>query len=319
MSEPGLPPPPNRPALWLAATRPAFLSITLLAVLLGFSHATWRGDAAAAPSALVLLLTLCGALLAHAGANVLNDVADDANGSDRANTERVAPYTGGSRFIQRGLVSRRAMHRFGWALLTASACCGLALLALTDGRLLLFGLSGLLLAVAYSLPPLQLMARGLGEIAVVLAWLLIVVGSDFVWRRQLDPAAWLAGLAFALQTGLILLVNQVPDRRADLGAGKRNWIVRLPPTRAALPYLALLLAANLALVAAWRTGALPAPALLGLAGLPLGLVAGALIQRAAARPDQLVTPIRLTLAQAHLVGVLLTLSLFTDAFFRTTQ
>ena len=319
MSDPGT----TRPAVaggalrWLAATRPAFLSITLLAVVFGLSHAAWRSTLTA-PDTAVLLLTLIGAWLAHAGANVLNDVADDDNGSDRANVDRVAPFTGGSRFIQLGLVSRSAMHRFGWSLLAASALCGFALLAATDWRLLIFGLGGLLLASAYSLPPLQLMSRGLGELAVILAWLLIVAGSDFIWRRQFDGAAWLAGLPLALQTGLILIANQIPDRAADLRAGKRNWIVRLDATQAVLPYIALLVAAYLAIVVACGLGALPAGSLIALAAAPIGIAASRRIQRYSTQPQHLASPIRLTLLQAHLVGALLTLGLFIDISFRTT-
>lgn len=303
-------------ARWLGATRPAFLSITLLAVLLGFSHAAWRDPAPA--SLLIVLLTLCGALLAHAAANVLNDVADADNGCDAGNSERVAPFTGGSRVIQQGLLSRDAMWRFGWTLLTGSAVCGLALLALTDLRLLGFGVGGLLLAVAYSLPPLKLMARGLGEAAVILAWLLIVAGSDFVLRRQLDASAWLAGLPFALQVGMILLVNQVPDRKADHGAGKRNWTVRLETNDAALPYATLWLGSSLAVFGGWWLGALPASALPALAVMPIGFFASVQIRRWALSPAQLVFPIRLTLLQAHLVGALLTLGLLGAPLFRTS-
>lgn len=270
----------SRTALWLGATRPAFLSITLLAVLLGFSHAAWR-DPAPAPF-LIVVLTLCGALLAHAAANVLNDVADADGGCDANNNERVAPFTGGSRVIQQGLLSRDAMFRFGWTLLAGCALCGL------------------------------------GELAVILAWLLIIAGSDFVLRRQLDPSAWLAGLPFALQVGMILRVNPVPDRRADLGAGKRNWTVRLETNDAALPYATLWLTSSLAVFGGWWLGALPAGALIALAAIPIGFFASRQIRCWAQSPAQLVSPIRLTLLQAHLVGALLALGLLGDHLFRTS-
>ena len=103
----------SRPSAWrwLAATRPAFLSLTLLGWLIGVaaSHppAALRGG---------LLLALLGAVLLHALANVVNDVADDANGGDAANTGRVFPFTGGSRLIQNGVLSARAMTGLAVAL-----------------------------------------------------------------------------------------------------------------------------------------------------------------------------------------------------------
>lgn len=306
----------SHPARWLAATRPAFLSITLLAVLLGFALAARHGTPLVWSPA-TLTLTMLGALLAHAGANVLNDVADADNGSDACNTGRIAPYTGGSRFIQQALISRQSMLHFGWRLIAASALCGAVLLALTDSRLLVFGLGGLLLAIAYSLPPLQLMSRGLGEPAVAAAWLLIVAGSDFVLRRQFDSAAWLGGLPLALQTALILIVNQIPDRAADQRAGKRNWIVRLDTRHAATLYTATLAASYAAVPLGCLLGALPASALLALLALPLGGLASRYIRQHAANPARLAGSIRLTLLQAHLVGALLLLGLLADRYFRT--
>ena len=45
------------------------------------------------------------ALVAHAGANVLNDYFDARNGADDANQQGLFPFTGGSRLIQNGAVS----------------------------------------------------------------------------------------------------------------------------------------------------------------------------------------------------------------------
>jgi 1,4-dihydroxy-2-naphthoate polyprenyltransferase len=67
------------PMVLFAAPRPAFLSITAIAVLLGFAHA---GRVGVPPSALLGILTLLGALVAPAAANVLNDVYDALSGSD---------------------------------------------------------------------------------------------------------------------------------------------------------------------------------------------------------------------------------------------
>jgi hypothetical protein len=94
--------------LLLIATRPAFfLLVTLTAVLLGLVCAAADGvpigvHIAPLPAGLTLLF----ALVAHAGANVINDYYDCDN--DAGNVERVYPFTGGSRFIQRDLLSPRA-------------------------------------------------------------------------------------------------------------------------------------------------------------------------------------------------------------------
>jgi len=156
----------NPLARYFAATRPAFLGVTLVGCLLGVAAAAADGVAL---DALTAFLTLAFALVAHAGINVLNDYYDALNGSDAANAERRFPYTGGSRFIQNGVLSVRATGVFGYALLAAVVPAGLWLAQRSAPGLLWIGLAGLAIGWAYSAPPFKLMSRGLGEAAVVMS------------------------------------------------------------------------------------------------------------------------------------------------------
>jgi len=192
---------PTGAARWPLATRPGFLTITAVAGLLGIA-AAFADGMAIEPA--VAALALLGALLAHASANVINDVHDAANGSDDTNTDRIFPFTGGSRFIQQGIINSTAMRRLALLLFAATALSGLGLMLLSTPWLMAFGVTGLGLAWAYSAPPLQLMARGLGEVAVAAGWLLVVAGMDFALRRQLAPTAWWAGGGLALLVANIL-------------------------------------------------------------------------------------------------------------------
>ncbi|MFZ3219991.1 MAG: prenyltransferase, partial [Rhodoferax sp.] len=178
-------------ATYFAATRPAFLSVTLAGALIGLGTAHADGLAINLAKA---LLTVLFALMAHAGANVVNDYYDALNGTDAANQQRLFPFTGGSRFIQNGVLSLRATRLFGYTLLAAVIPAGLWLTAHSASGLLLIGLAGLLIAWAYSAPPLQLMARGVGELAIVGGWLLVVLGTDFVQRGAFSALPLVAGL-----------------------------------------------------------------------------------------------------------------------------
>jgi 1,4-dihydroxy-2-naphthoate polyprenyltransferase len=150
----------NPLARYVAATRPAFLSVTLVGCVLGLASAQ-AGGAVLRP--LEAFLTLAFALVAHAGINVLNDYYDALNGSDAANTERRFPFTGGSRFIQNGVLTLRATGIFGYALLASVVPAGLWLAHASAPGLLWIGLAGLAVGWAYSAPPFKLMSRGLGE------------------------------------------------------------------------------------------------------------------------------------------------------------
>lgn len=295
------------PALrYLLATRPAFLSITLVGCLLGLASAWHEG---VAPHPALALVTLVFALVAHAGVNVLNDYYDALNGTDARNTDRLYPYTGGSRFIQNGVLTPRATAAFGFALLAAVIPAGLWLAAHSGAGLILIGASGLFIGWAYSGGPLRLASRGLGEIAVALGFMLIVVGADYVQRGHFALLPWVAALPYGLLVSAILYINQFPDRAADAAAGKRHWVVRLPPALAARGYGLIVLAAYGALAAGVVWGGLPAATLAALAAAPASLRAYRGLVRHAHEPSRLEPAIRQTLAAAHLAGLLLSAAL----------
>lgn len=305
-TEPSLAALPNPLLRYFAATRPAFLSVTFVGVLIGLATAICAGVPLNAADA---TLTMFFALVAHAGANVINDYYDGKSGCDAANTDRVFPFTGGSRFIQNGVLSLRATGRFGYGLLAMVIPAGLWLTAHSAPGLIWIGLAGLAVGWAYSAPPMQLQSRGLGEIGITAGWLLVVVGSDFVQRRAFDFAPVAAGLGFALLVANVLYINQFPDVRADAIAGKRTLVVRLGVARARWGYAvigALCYAWVLAMV---LTGHLPLPALASLIPAAASLAALSFLRRHAAEPQLLAPAIKMTIAAASLHGLLLAAAL----------
>jgi 1,4-dihydroxy-2-naphthoate octaprenyltransferase len=284
-----------------AATRPAFLGITLLAVSLGFALAWRAGATVDVPTVAVALVF---ALVAHAAANVINDYHDAQSGCDAANSERIFPFTGGSRFIQNGVLSSGATARLGYGLLASVAMAGLWLTARIGPGLIPIGLAGLFVAWAYSAPPLRLMSRGIGELAIIVGWLLVVCGGDFVLQHRYSVQPVIGGLPVCLQFAAILYLNQIPDARADALAGKHTLIVRLGVRHATPGFLLLTAGGYCALIAAFMAGDLPRLALLALAAAPLHMVAGVILRRHAASPGRLRPAIILTIAAAHLFGLL---------------
>jgi 1,4-dihydroxy-2-naphthoate octaprenyltransferase len=243
------------------------------------------------------------ALLAHAGANVINDYHDARNGADAANQQGLFPFSGGSRLIQNGEVSAHDTGRWAtvlWLLLVPS---GLLLTYHSGVGLLGIGLAGLLLGWAYSAPPLVLMSRGLGELAVAGAWWLVVVGADYVQRGQFSAIPASIAVSYALLVTNILLINGFPDASADASVGKRTLVVRLTPRWAAGLYLGIALLAHgwLLVSVSWLLP--PRDALWGLLSLPLSLAAAALLHRHADTPQHLRPAIGLTIGAAVLHGL----------------
>ncbi len=288
---------------YVLATRPAFLTITIPGCVLGFALAPAFHWGLAA-------LSLGLALLAHAGINVLNDYYDHLNGTDAANTGRLFPFTGGSRFIQNRVLSPRQTLLYGLSLFAVVMLGGLWLIAHSGMGLFWIGLAGLGIGWTYSAPPLKLNSRGLGEVCVAAGFLLVVTGCSFVLQGRTDPLAWVVGLPYALLVTNILYINQFPDREADRLAGKWHWVVRLAPEIAARGYWLILLLAILALLLAVLAGVLTPWALLSLPGFLPALQAARLLSRHARAPGYLTPAIRMSILAAHLQPLLLALVLF---------
>ncbi len=289
---------------YLLATRPAFLTIALAGCLLGFASAlestfSWP----------LALLTLFLAIATQAGVNVFNDYYDHLNGTDAVNVDRLFPFTGGSRFIQNGVMSPRQMLVYALVLFGAVIAGGLWLIGTRGSGLFWIGIAGLLIGWAYSAPPLKLNSRGLGEICVAAGFLLIVAGADFVQRGAMSATPWLIGLPYALLVTNILYVNQFPDRNADLQAGKRHWVARLEPSIAARGYWLILALSMLMLVWLVASGRLPLLTLVSLLALIPALKAGQVLSAHAAEPAKLAPAVQMTILAAHLQPVLLSAAL----------
>lgn len=292
---------PNPIARYAAATRPAFLSVTLVACLVGIASAHAGGAALNLLHALLMILV---ALLVHAAGNVINDYFDHANGADAANTGRLFPFTGGSRFIQNGVIPAGHMGLFALGLLVLAFPAGLWLAASQPG-VLLIGLGGVLLAWAYSAPPFKLVSRGLGEAVIVACWLLVVIAADHVQRGEFAWTPVAAGLSYALLVANVLFINQFPDHEGDAAAGKRTLVVSLGPESAKWGYFVIALVAHGWLVVQIERNALPQVSGLALLTLIMSLTAARELRDHASKPTELARAIKLTIGAALLHGLLL--------------
>jgi 1,4-dihydroxy-2-naphthoate octaprenyltransferase len=284
----------------ILSTRPPFLTASALPVLFGSAYGAVHAVAFDAVSFTLALLTT---VIVGAAANVLNDVFDDASGADPGNRGRLHPFTGGSRFIQNGVMTRAQMARWGAMLVGVAIALGLMLVLREGPAILLFGLAGLGLAVAYSMPPLSLSGRGLGELTVATAFgLLPVSGAAWLQTGTLDWSLLLLSLPVGAWVCNILLINEVPDAPADARAGKRTLVVRMSGRDTRWTYVGLHASAAAAALVAVGLGLLPWPA--PLVPLAIALAAAPMSRGIESREvPALIGGIKFTLA-AHAVGTL---------------
>lgn len=291
------------------ATRPKFFTASVLPVVVG----TALGAKAIGELAWVTaLLAIVATVLVHAASNVLNDVGDDITGADAPNTGRIYPFTGGSRFIQAGILSRDEMRRLGIGLLIAAAVPGLALIAIAGPTVLWLGLAGIALGTLYSVPRIYLAGRGVGELAVAVAFgPLPVMGAAWLQDGIFDIGRFFVSVPVGLWVGAILLINEVPDMVSDAAAGKRTQVVRLGVGGARGLYLAMQVAALAGGLAAIYVGVLPWWYAIPAAALfAMGVKAGLGIADVREKRVQLQKSIEMTLAVQALgsIAVILTVA-----------
>ena len=219
------------------ATRPKFFPASVLPVLAGTA---WGFKVSGAFDPAIFALALLATVCVHAAANVLNDVGDDSGGTDGLNEDRVYPYTGGSRFIQTGIMPAENMARLGVSLLAVAAIAGMVLLLVKGPMILAFGLSGVALAVLYSLGPVRLSGLGIGETAVAVGFgILPVTGAAWLQSGIVNGEALLFSLPVSAWVAAILLINEVPDIGPDSATGKRTLPVRLGLHGTAMLYIGI--------------------------------------------------------------------------------
>lgn len=190
-------------------------------------------------------LTVLGVFCIEVGKNASGEVVDFDSGTDQAVSDADrSPFSGGKRVLVDGLLTHAQCRMIAIIFFCVGIVIGLLIVALRDWRIVFFGLAGVGLAWYYHGGTLRLAYRGLGELAVAIAYgPLVVCGTYFVQTGHFSAALNYASLALGLLVAAFLWINEFPDYLADKAAGKRNLVVRLGRERAVGAYAAIVASA----------------------------------------------------------------------------
>jgi 1,4-dihydroxy-2-naphthoate octaprenyltransferase len=121
-------------------------------------------------------------------------------------------------------------------------------------ELLIITLCANFLGWSYSAPPLRLVSRGLGELAIALAvGFAITVAGYLAVKSHLDSLILYFGFSFIMYGLMLAFSLEIPDIEIDKRVGKRNLGVRKGSLAVLVTILALASAALLLfLLYAWR-------------------------------------------------------------------
>jgi 1,4-dihydroxy-2-naphthoate polyprenyltransferase len=251
--------------IWFLETRPQFLVLSVILVLLGTAMAWNEGDF----NSLLFVLTAIGLVLAHASVNVLNDYSDYRSGIDLETTP--TGFSGGSGILPAGLMKPESAYKLGLGCLLIALVIGIYLTHVSGWLLLPLILLGGPLIYFYTS---HLAKWLLGEIATGLGLgTLPVLGTYFVQTGHYSFGALAASLAPGFLTANLLFLNEFPDVQADTKGGRFHLVIALGTRRAAILYAGLMAMTYLCIIVGVLTRRMPALSLIALLPVPLAVKA----------------------------------------------
>jgi len=156
-----------------------------------------------------------------------NDYADFE--TDAANRNRTW-FSGGSGILPAGGVSRKGAIRLcaAFAATTILASSVFTIMLGWNIGVLILIIAGLGMSLQYSLGPLKLSYRGLGEIFMMLIYGSVCADAAFIIQHGTwDNLALVATAPLMVQVLTLMLLTEYPDIEADSPAGKKNLVVRM--------------------------------------------------------------------------------------------
>lgn len=167
--------------------------------------------------------------------------------SDRRN-RAAGPFNGGSRMLVKRYLSFGDLRAgMAVALTAAMICAAFAIvLAPSPGTMTVLLAVVFVLTLGYTVPPLKLCYRGLGEldVAVSHSFMMLFVGYLLQGGWWLASAPWLLALPLCVSILPAIILSALPDRHADIEIGKGTLPVRLGARRATWLALALVVIAT---------------------------------------------------------------------------
>jgi 1,4-dihydroxy-2-naphthoate octaprenyltransferase len=251
--------------IWFLETRPEFLLLSIILVLLGTAISWNEGYF----NLLKFLLTILGLLLAHTSVNVLNDYFDYKSGIDFNTTQ--TPFSGGSGILIKALLSPKSAYFFGMVTLALAFLIGIYLAYISGWKLLPLILIGGVIIYFYTS---HLTKWLIGEFFAGLGLgSLPVLGTYFIQTGSYSIEAVIASLAPGFLTANLLFLNEFPDVEADKKGGRFHLVIALGRKKASKLYAGIMAATYLCIISGVVLKLTPVISLISLATIPFAIKA----------------------------------------------
>src|SRR5690554_4202682 len=236
---------------WIQAARLRTLPLSISGILVGSFYAMHKGLFDGKIFSLALLTTLGLQILS----NFANDYGDGVKGTD--NETRIGP----ERAIQSGVISIKQMKNGIILTSVLTFLVAVLLIYISFGKenflytllFLVLGITSIAAALKYTIGNSAYGYRGLGDVFVFLFFgLLSVLGSYFLYAKQLDWVLMLPACAVGLLSAGVLNLNNMRDELSDRASNKNTLVVKIGGKKAKAYHFIIVILAMLSLsVFAW--------------------------------------------------------------------
>ncbi|MBN1473004.1 MAG: prenyltransferase [Syntrophaceae bacterium] len=234
------------PLIWWKAFRYHFVPSSFLPAILG-------GVVAWTQTGIIyhwfFFLVVLGVTLNHIALNMTDDYFDYHAAVDQKNKKVINPYAGGSGTLTSGKIKPQDMRFVFISFYLLTIIIGLYLCAARTWWVLAFGVFGMASSYFYTAPPIRYGYRGFGEISQLVNFSFTIgMGAYVVQAGSISGEAFWVLSPLGLMMFAMIIINEIPDRRADAAAGKNNLVVLLGAKKAICFYAAAMTAAYIVIL-----------------------------------------------------------------------
>ena len=232
---------------WIQAARLRTLPLSVSGIIVGSFYAMHQGLFDWSIFSLAILTTLGLQVLS----NFANDYGDGVKGTD--NEARIGP----ERAIQSGAISVKQMKNGIILTSVLTFLVAVLLIYISFGKenflytllFLVLGVTSIVAALKYTIGNSAYGYRGLGDVFVFLFFgLLSVLGSYFLYAKQLDWVLVLPACAVGLLSAGVLNLNNMRDELSDRASNKNTLVVKIGGKKAKAYHFVIVILAMLALL-----------------------------------------------------------------------
>jgi 1,4-dihydroxy-2-naphthoate octaprenyltransferase len=245
---------------WIVATRPWSFAVSGLPAIVAMIYSIYVFPESSANWAFGVA-AVAGAVIFHAGANLISDYYDFKYGIDRDGKV-------GADTLTSGLFRPKQILGYGWTFIVVGVILGLFLVSQAGIGLIWLGLFGTIGAVFY----FRFKRRALGDLLIFLVYgPTIMLGMGYVMLGHINWVLLFVSFPMAFITVNVLHSNNTRDIKSDGYAGIKTNAMVIGVRASKLYYYTLIILAYAFIIAMVILKILPAVTLITLLTIPVAI------------------------------------------------